>query len=668
MGSWTDTMPSLPEGSTWGTYVETGSCYDQQYKAYAKVWVARGPGDTIYVAYQIFSYLKVLGYTGYYPVTPQIKVGDGAYEQRSQIDCTPGGYGYWDDCGKRYYIGTAAPGTTIRFYLLQSHDSTAAVLSAPALLSYPVTYNGNGSTGGSTAAQTKVHGTTLTLRNNGFTRTGYVFDKWNTKADGSGTSYAAGASYTANAALTLYAIWKPAASTILSVNTTVQTQGTINLTMTRQSSAYYHKATFKLGSTSLQVSNAFATSLSVTVPRTWFNSKPNDTSISVTLSVQTYTDSSCTTAVGSPVTATITVTADSGMKPTVASGWATAAAYNTGAVSGKTGYIKGYSKARVTFNKSKITMANNATIASLTVTCQGATASATVSDSSPKATTGVLASDGSISLSVKVTDSRGRSATETITITVMSYDVPSVSNAQVYRSDSGGTADEDGTYVSVKATSVYSSLNSQNTATLTVAFAASGGSYGSETSLTSGTRSTISGFSPDTSYTARITITDGLGNTGTYSVQVPTRKWTIKFRPTGNGVAFGKASEADKELQMPSDWKVRLGTEQVLPATAANGTVTKTFVGTFTSDSTFLQCDGHLALLNLNVRYSTGFDTSDWTDIYSVSPAPSNAVYFSVDFQGQHATVRIKTDGAVQILAHGSAYTQYARFIIPYFY
>ena len=73
--------------------------------------------------------------------------------------------------------------------------------------SYAVTYNGNGSTGGSTSSQTKVNGTALTLRSNGFTRTGYTFVRWNTKADGSGTNYAAGASYTTNAALTLYAQW-----------------------------------------------------------------------------------------------------------------------------------------------------------------------------------------------------------------------------------------------------------------------------------------------------------------------------------------------------------------------------------------------------------------------------------------------------------------------------
>lgn len=38
---------------------------------------------------------------------------------------------------------------------------------------------------------------------------GYVFKEWNTKSDGTGTSYAPGASYSTNAALTLYAIWYP---------------------------------------------------------------------------------------------------------------------------------------------------------------------------------------------------------------------------------------------------------------------------------------------------------------------------------------------------------------------------------------------------------------------------------------------------------------------------
>ncbi len=72
---------------------------------------------------------------------------------------------------------------------------------------YSVSYNGNGSTSGSTASQTKTHGVTLQLRSNGYSRTGYTFSKWNTQANGKGTNYNAGANYTVNAAATMYAQW-----------------------------------------------------------------------------------------------------------------------------------------------------------------------------------------------------------------------------------------------------------------------------------------------------------------------------------------------------------------------------------------------------------------------------------------------------------------------------
>ena len=72
---------------------------------------------------------------------------------------------------------------------------------------YSITYNANGGTG-TTASQTKPYGESINIRTNGFTRTGYVFKGWNTKADGTGTSYSAGVAYSANADLALYAQWK----------------------------------------------------------------------------------------------------------------------------------------------------------------------------------------------------------------------------------------------------------------------------------------------------------------------------------------------------------------------------------------------------------------------------------------------------------------------------
>lgn len=85
-------------------------------------------------------------------------------------------------------------------------SSVYTSVSVPALASYAVSYNANGGSG-APSNQTKWYGTALTLSSTKPTRTGYSFSKWNTAANGSGTSYNSGASYTGNTALNLYAQW-----------------------------------------------------------------------------------------------------------------------------------------------------------------------------------------------------------------------------------------------------------------------------------------------------------------------------------------------------------------------------------------------------------------------------------------------------------------------------
>ena len=70
-----------------------------------------------------------------------------------------------------------------------------------------VNYNANGGSG-APASQDKYNTVDLTLSSTKPTRTGYAFVSWNTKSDGSGTSYQPGFKYTANESVTLYAIWK----------------------------------------------------------------------------------------------------------------------------------------------------------------------------------------------------------------------------------------------------------------------------------------------------------------------------------------------------------------------------------------------------------------------------------------------------------------------------
>lgn len=81
----------------------------------------------------------------------------------------------------------------------------STTVSIPKLASYTISYNANGGSG-APSAQTKYYGKTLTLSTSKPTRTGYTFQGWATSSTGA-KAYNAGASYTANAGATLYAVW-----------------------------------------------------------------------------------------------------------------------------------------------------------------------------------------------------------------------------------------------------------------------------------------------------------------------------------------------------------------------------------------------------------------------------------------------------------------------------
>lgn len=81
---------------------------------------------------------------------------------------------------------------------------------------YSVVFDRNHATGGVVGAVSMIYDQSRQLPANGFTRTGYQFDGWNAKADGSGQSYKDKA-YVTNLATsgvtTLYAQWKPLTDT-----------------------------------------------------------------------------------------------------------------------------------------------------------------------------------------------------------------------------------------------------------------------------------------------------------------------------------------------------------------------------------------------------------------------------------------------------------------------
>ena len=103
---------------------------------------------------------------------------------------------------------TSASATTAAYSAGGSYtaNSAATLYAVWKALTYTVKYNANGGTG-APGNQTKTYGVALTLSSTKPTRTNYNFLGWATSASATTAAYSAGGSYTANAAVTLYAVW-----------------------------------------------------------------------------------------------------------------------------------------------------------------------------------------------------------------------------------------------------------------------------------------------------------------------------------------------------------------------------------------------------------------------------------------------------------------------------
>lgn len=113
---------------------------------------------------------------------------------------------------KTYTKGTSATTGKISFSVKKASGSIAGTTMSSSVnvtipaKRYDISFNANGGSN-PPASQKKVHGTDLTLSTGVPTRAGYDFVSWNTAADGSGTSYASGATFSTDAITTLYAQW-----------------------------------------------------------------------------------------------------------------------------------------------------------------------------------------------------------------------------------------------------------------------------------------------------------------------------------------------------------------------------------------------------------------------------------------------------------------------------
>lgn len=265
----------------------------------------------------------------------------------------------------------------------------------------------------------------------------------------------------------------------------------------------------------------------------------------------------CTTYYGSTnkgtATVRLTLYPPEGAAPTVTDGWISAERDNS-LIPGINAWVVGYSKVKITFDPSKITGNYNATIAGFSVQYDGETTAAADNTATTKTLTGAAAT-----VRCMVTDSRGNTTTETVEVTALAYAPPTITEASVYRCDDALLPADEGLHVAARATAGCTSLNGENTVTLTAAYKAlDAADYGAEVTLQSGVTGMVTGsadISTMQSYTVRLTATDKVGSSVTYIKTVPTKSVTFHLKAGGKGAAFGKYAENDDYLDC--QWKAK---------------------------------------------------------------------------------------------------------------
>ena len=332
--------------------------------------------------------------------------------------------------------------------------------------------------------------------------------------------------------------------------------GQAAISLLRASSAFTHVLTYTFGSNSGTIAQNAADSAVWDVPESLAAQIPDSASGVGTLTCDTYNGG---TYIGSK-SVTFTAAVPGSMKPSLASGWATVTYDNSSTkASGIAAWVQGYSKAKAVFDGSKVFCKHGAGVRGYSITYLGKTVAA-----SPYRTDTISATYATVRCTV--TDSRGLSAWEDISVSLLSYSPPMLVGADLFRSDSACAATDSGTHIAGIATVKHSTLGGLNSVRLTGYWRGMGGSYGSGVTMQSGAAGLVTGsteIATDKSYVAKLVATDSLGNTAVYEENIPTEKVTFHLREGGLGAAFGKAAEEDRVLELAEDWTLKVNGRKV---------------------------------------------------------------------------------------------------------
>lgn len=334
----------------------------------------------------------------------------------------------------------------------------------------------------------------------------------------------------------------PRATTPTLSASSVNMGASITINMPRASSSFDHTLTYKFGSATGTIGSDLGTSKAWTVPLSLASQIPNGTSGTCTITCKTYNGS---TLIGTK-TVSFTAKVPSSVVPSISA--LTASEATTGLAAKFGAYIQNKSKLKVS-----ITAAGSysSTIKSYKTTIAGKSYTASSFTSS------VISTSGTVTISTTVTDSRGRTATKSITVSVLAYTAPKISTFTAQRANGLGAADDDGTMALARIKFAVSALGDKNDKSYAVEYklkssdaweqAASGSVYSYDSNMLLNIN-----LNTDASYDLRLTVTDYFG-TATAFAEVATAFTLLDFHSGGKGLAFGKVCETEDEMEIDMD-------------------------------------------------------------------------------------------------------------------
>jgi hypothetical protein len=302
----------------------------------------------------------------------------------------------------------------------------------------------------------------------------------------------------------------------------------------RASSGFTHTLRYGWNGRTGTIATGVTTSHTWTIPNSFMNYIPSTTESWGTIYCDTYNGS---TKIGTE-TVKVNTYVPSSVRPSLSSVTHSEDVSKVKTLIGS--YVQGLS--RVNLGISGASGTYGSTIRSYTITFDGSTYN------SSSATSGYIKGSGTITITGKVTDSRGRTATRSTSIQVLSYSKPKITKVTAERCNEEGVPDPLGTYLRIYRAGNWSDLGLKNPLTIHIKTREAGSTYwvtkdSSPDTDGSGFWSTkiLGVFDITKSYDVRIEAVDGF-NTVTSSKVVSTGMVTMSWGKYGIGV--GKVWES----------------------------------------------------------------------------------------------------------------------------